>query len=372
MFEQQIEKLFDMTKEIEECEELLGEQLEDAPLVNSQEETKREKNTKIEVSYSLNNTVFHKVSLPSEFVATCGEHVEITLPDMSNDIEKECKFCHETEGKLIAPCKCSGSVKWIHPHCLDEWRTLCPKKSSFVSCDICNQMYVLDKLDNEAELKRKYKWLVARDISIGVGSLFAILGVCIAATTIINLVSDPLAKYLTGAFWQTVFGDIVLDLLTGLVMFFAFFGVIGILVTIARCCCCQTIQENQLPTELDDPTTGVLPRTSYLYLLLCYPIVPPSSNSNPVNSSGCDAGGCSGGDCSGDCGGCDAGEAILVVLLIILIILVIIGIIFITFILVVFVSIVLKRHLSILKKKSCAGTYVVRDLSSISLPEESV
>src|SRR3990167_10876226 len=88
-----------------------------------------------------------------------------------------------------------------------------------------------------------------------------------------------------------------------------------------------------------------------------------------TGNTGCDAGGCSGG---GDCGGCDAGEGILVVLLIVLIILVIIGIIFITFILVVFVSVVLKRHLSILKNKTRTATYVVRDLSSISLPEESV
>ena len=349
-----------MTKEIAK--------LESAPLVNS-----TEINLEIEITYRWQSKIFHKIALPSEFMATYEvncEHVDITLPDVINGIEKECRFCHETEGKLIAPCKCSGSVKWIHPHCLDEWRTLCPKKASFVRCDICNQMYVLDKLDNEAQLKRKYKWLVARDISIGVGSLLAILGVCIAVTTIINSVSDPLANYLTGEFWQTACGNILLDLLTGLVMFFAFFGVVGIFIAVARCCCCESVSENNLPAELDDPTTGVLPRTSYLYLLLCYPVTPPGSrNSNQCQSGGCDAGGCSGG---GDCGGCDAGEGILVVLLIVLIILVIIGIIFITFILVVFVSVVLKRHLSILKNKTRTATYVVRDLSSISLPEESV
>ncbi|XP_012554962.1 uncharacterized protein LOC100206214 isoform X1 [Hydra vulgaris] len=41
--------------------------------------------------------------------------------------------CDTTEDKLISPCNCCGSVKWVHQSCLVQWM-----KSSFKdSCELC-------------------------------------------------------------------------------------------------------------------------------------------------------------------------------------------------------------------------------------------
>ena len=46
-----------------------------------------------------------------------------------------CRICQSdtTEDKLISPCNCCGSVKWVHQSCLVQWM-----KSSFKeSCELC-------------------------------------------------------------------------------------------------------------------------------------------------------------------------------------------------------------------------------------------
>ena len=35
--------------------------------------------------------------------------------------EDECRVCREKGGILICPCDCTGSMKYIHDHCLRRW-----------------------------------------------------------------------------------------------------------------------------------------------------------------------------------------------------------------------------------------------------------
>lgn len=47
--------------------------------------------------------------------------------DLNNGNQKVCKICLEEEdfvnleNELIAPCKCAGSMQYIHTECLREW-----------------------------------------------------------------------------------------------------------------------------------------------------------------------------------------------------------------------------------------------------------
>ena len=43
-----------------------------------------------------------------------------------------CRICHE-EDNLIAPCSCSGSIKYTHRKCLLQW----VKSSNRLDCEIC-------------------------------------------------------------------------------------------------------------------------------------------------------------------------------------------------------------------------------------------
>jgi len=46
-------------------------------------------------------------------------------------------------GELIHPCRCTGSLHFIHRVCLDDWRKSGNSGSRSVECNICGQQYVL-------------------------------------------------------------------------------------------------------------------------------------------------------------------------------------------------------------------------------------
>ncbi|KAI8067550.1 hypothetical protein BC940DRAFT_301003 [Gongronella butleri] len=43
--------------------------------------------------------------------------------------------------RLIRPCLCKGSMSYVHRGCLNQWRRLSPRSSSYVACDICGYRY---------------------------------------------------------------------------------------------------------------------------------------------------------------------------------------------------------------------------------------
>lgn len=56
--------------------------------------------------------------------------------------EETCRICRgeATDSQpLFFPCKCRGSIKYIHQDCLEEWLKHSNKKDT--SCDICHQQY---------------------------------------------------------------------------------------------------------------------------------------------------------------------------------------------------------------------------------------
>ena len=57
--------------------------------------------------------------------------------------ETRCRLCLEGEedGPLVQPCACSGSVKWIHEHCLEKWRRTGPKQDAAYRCGLCTDRY---------------------------------------------------------------------------------------------------------------------------------------------------------------------------------------------------------------------------------------
>jgi len=54
-----------------------------------------------------------------------------------DDGKRVCRNCHDDEGDdFIAPCLCAGSIRWVHRHCLDEWRSVSKNPDSFTKCDV--------------------------------------------------------------------------------------------------------------------------------------------------------------------------------------------------------------------------------------------
>jgi hypothetical protein len=61
----------------------------------------------------------------------------------------ECRICRctaeEASEMLFAPCKCKGSLRWVHPSCLEQWRAACPTVQSRLRCDMCRGDFALEK-----------------------------------------------------------------------------------------------------------------------------------------------------------------------------------------------------------------------------------
>eukprot|EP00964_Phaeocystis_antarctica_P137503 scaffold102082_cov75-Phaeocystis_antarctica.AAC.2 len=57
--------------------------------------------------------------------------------------EKACRLCwgDEDDGPLVQPCACRGSVKWIHQHCLEQWRRTGPREDAAYRCGQCMDEY---------------------------------------------------------------------------------------------------------------------------------------------------------------------------------------------------------------------------------------
>ena len=66
--------------------------------------------------------------------------------DINNENTKNCRICLGTKGKLISPCTCKGTMKYIHKKCLENWilyRLDNNKKSQI--CEICNKKYIIKR-----------------------------------------------------------------------------------------------------------------------------------------------------------------------------------------------------------------------------------
>jgi len=63
---------------------------------------------------------------------------------------KMCRICFAGEeeadlGRLISPCRCRGTMKYIHSGCLNAWRTASARSTSFFQCDQCGYKYRLER-----------------------------------------------------------------------------------------------------------------------------------------------------------------------------------------------------------------------------------
>lgn len=69
----------------------------------------------------------------------------IIEPGPVDDCRPFCKICHmpaRDDDPLISPCRCSGTVQYIHCGCLTRWLEILSKKSRKPpSCELCQYQY---------------------------------------------------------------------------------------------------------------------------------------------------------------------------------------------------------------------------------------
>lgn len=82
---------------------------------------------------------------PIHSVGNASYHSQAATPDEALQ-DKFCRICHDSEdngadGRLFRPCRCSGTMAWVHVECLDKWRRASANSQSFYRCDQCHYEY---------------------------------------------------------------------------------------------------------------------------------------------------------------------------------------------------------------------------------------
>ncbi|WPH03982.1 Hypothetical protein R9X50_00686500 [Acrodontium crateriforme] len=91
-------------------------------------------------------------------------------------------------GRLLRPCKCKGTAKYVHEECLSAWRRQDPlQKRNYWQCPTCHYKYRLQRLTYGS-------WLSSTFVQLGL-TLFifvmAMFALGFVADPIINLYLDP-------------------------------------------------------------------------------------------------------------------------------------------------------------------------------------
>jgi len=80
-------------------------------------------------------------------MATCTENAQAGFhrrgeKQRSAEGEACCRICFESEetgeNPLISPCKCTGSMRWVHRACLDQWRISSVNPKALMGCTTCH------------------------------------------------------------------------------------------------------------------------------------------------------------------------------------------------------------------------------------------
>ncbi|KAK3321013.1 hypothetical protein B0T19DRAFT_403608 [Cercophora scortea] len=94
-------------------------------------------------------------------------------------------------GRLLSPCKCKGSQKYVHEGCLQAWRLSAPmSERNFWKCPTCHFEYRMQRL-------RWGRWITSKLTRVVLTGLILLVTVFILgfiADPIINLWVDPVAS----------------------------------------------------------------------------------------------------------------------------------------------------------------------------------
>ena len=60
----------------------------------------------------------------------------------------ECRFCFQKDLKpMLSPCRCNGTIKYVHTSCLNRWRYENIRRPSFSRCLICETKYIIRPIE---------------------------------------------------------------------------------------------------------------------------------------------------------------------------------------------------------------------------------
>jgi hypothetical protein len=125
------------------------------------------------------------------------------IKDISSSPESEetsCRICldNDNPGDIIVPCRCNGTMKYVHRACLQEWRIQDIDSPNFKRCNQC--LYEYQTFDNTSKCHLCFSNLshfMIRNRFL----LFLIIQICVIGLTYMYIAIDK-----TGDFIYSTFG----------------------------------------------------------------------------------------------------------------------------------------------------------------------
>ena len=147
----------------------------------------------------------------------------------------QCRICLEESSdvkEFIAPCLCNGTNKYVHRHCLDEWRSQDPGGKNFLECNTCKFKYeiIISPENKKLEAKRQKEYQKCVALSC-MSMIFYTVCFVLILTGIVFLIEvcglvrvyDRASKYIPGP-------PMFVYAVTGVVCLFSFFGILGLVI----------------------------------------------------------------------------------------------------------------------------------------------
>lgn len=119
----------------------------------------------------------------------CLDVVQPTFENPSEHLPRAFQFApsvsyiseNPEDGRLLRPCKCKGSAKYVHEGCLQAWRLADPNsKRNFWQCPTCGFKYRLDRMN----------W--SHWVSSGVTQIGLTVSIFFFAMFLLGFVADPI------------------------------------------------------------------------------------------------------------------------------------------------------------------------------------
>ena len=60
-----------------------------------------------------------------------------------------CRICYggaEPGAPLFTPCRCRGSIAFVHPQCLAQWRSSSVRRGAYSACEMCGFRYAVERV----------------------------------------------------------------------------------------------------------------------------------------------------------------------------------------------------------------------------------
>lgn len=119
----------------------------------------------------------------------------IPIEPASHSLGRACRICMEGEidtSQLLSPCKCSGSIKYIHEECLKTWLVSHCEDLAEANCELC-------KTNFSMEFKMKYICYPKQSCTTGLNSCMfvpVLAAIVIILFIIVYLLAD---RYLSSS-----------------------------------------------------------------------------------------------------------------------------------------------------------------------------